>query len=166
MLEVDRHGAVPEFRGDFFQGVAGVVAGVDTTPGSSLEHVSLTLSYYRGSSATGTALSGAPTVAGTYTALASFAGSADYAPASLSAVFTINPAMPTVAVSDAGGTYNGQPFPATATVAGVVTGVDNTPAASLEGTSPTFTYYLLNADGSKTLLSSSPSGANFRATSG
>ena len=39
-------------------------------------------------------------------------------------------------VTDAGGTYNGMPFPATATVA-----VDNTPAASLEGVSPTLTYY-------------------------
>ena len=41
--------------------------------------------------------------------------------------------MPTVTVTDAGGTYTGNPFPATALVNG---------QASLEGVSPTLAYYV------------------------
>ena len=59
----------------------------------------------------------------------------------LGAPVTVTRAVPTVTVSDAGGTFNGSPFPATAEVAGVVNGVDTTLAASLEGVSPTLTYY-------------------------
>jgi hypothetical protein len=44
-------------------------------------------------------------------------------------------------VSDAGGAYNGRAFAARATVAGVIAGVDNTPAATLEGVAPTLSYY-------------------------
>ncbi len=57
--------------------------------GSSLEGVGLTVTYYAGSTATGTPLGGAPSAAGTYTVLASFAGSADYSSASQSTTFTI-----------------------------------------------------------------------------
>jgi Bacterial Ig-like domain (group 3) len=121
--------------------MAGVVAGVDNSPAPSLEGVTPGLTYYAGPTASGTPLAGAPTLAGTYTVVASFAGSSDYASASAQATFTIAQATPTVSVSDAGGTYNGAPFPATATVAGVVAGVDNTPAPSLEGVSPGLTYY-------------------------
>ncbi len=122
--------------------VAGVVSGVDNTPASSLETISPTLTYYAGSSATGPTLAGAPIVAGTYTVVASFSGSTDYTSASSSPVtFTITQATPTVTVNDAGGTYNGSAFPATSLVAGVVSGVDNTPASSLETVSPTLTYY-------------------------
>lgn len=67
---------------------------------------------------------------------------------------TVSPATPTVSVSDAGGTSNGMAFPATATVAGV----DNTPAASLEGVSPTLTYYA-GSTASGTPLSGAPSAA-------
>jgi hypothetical protein len=59
----------------------------------------------------------------------------------------VNKATPTVSVSDAGGVYHGSPFAATATMAGVVAGVDTTPAASLEGVTPTLDYKLLNPDG-------------------
>ena len=105
---------------------------------ANLEGVSPTLAYYSGSTATGTPLGGAPSVVGTYTEVASFAGSADYASANSSPVtFSITQATPTVTVSDSGGKFTGSTFPATATVAGV----DNTPAASLEGVSPTLTYY-------------------------
>ena len=45
---------------------------------------------------------------------------------------------PTVNVTDAGGTYNGTPFPATATL----TTPGNTPVASLGGISPTLAYYV------------------------
>ena len=48
---------------------------------------------------------------------------------------------PRVTVADAGGTFNGGAFPATALVSGVVLGLDTTSAPSLEGVSPTFTYY-------------------------
>ena len=55
--------------------------------------------------ATGTPLSGAPSLAGTYTVVANFAGSTDYtSAASTPATFTISQATPTVTVSDAGGT--------------------------------------------------------------
>ncbi len=50
-------------------------------------------------------------------------------------------ATPTLSVTDASGTYNGSAFTATDAVAGVVSGVDNTPAASLEGVTPSLTYY-------------------------
>jgi hypothetical protein len=71
---------------------------------------------------------------GTYTVIAGFAGSQDYAGASNSTTFTIGQAMPTVTVTDAGGTYNGIPFTATATATGVG-------GASVSG-SFVFTYYV------------------------
>jgi hypothetical protein len=114
------------------------VAGTNHVAGTSLEGVTPTLSYFSGTSATGTVLPGAPTAAGTYTVLASFVGSADYRSASATATYTIGQATPTVTVSDAGGGYNNAtPFPATETVAGV----NHTAAASLEGVTPTLTYY-------------------------
>ena len=68
--------------------------------------------------------------------IASFAGSADYAAANRTTTFTIGKATPTVQVNDSGGIYNGGEFAATTTVAGV-TG----PGNSLEGVSPSVTYY-------------------------
>ena len=44
-----------------------------------LESVAPTFVYYAGSTATGTPLAAAPIIVGTYTAVANFAGSADYA---------------------------------------------------------------------------------------
>jgi large repetitive protein len=102
-------------------------------------------------------LSGAPSGAGTYTVVAAFAGSADYTAVSATTILTIAKATPKIAVSETGDTYNGQPFPAKATVAGVVAGFNSTPAASLEGVSQTFTYYVLNADGTQTFLTGAPS---------
>src|SRR5262249_34287894 len=110
---------------------------------ATLEGVGLTLDYVRLNS-DGTAtdlLNQAPSAAGGYQVTAFFPGSADYASASSSATFTIQQAAPTVQVTDAGGTYSGQPFPATTTVAGVVAGVDTTPAGSLEGVAPALAYY-------------------------
>jgi hypothetical protein len=122
------------------------VAGVNGVPASSLEGVGLTLAYFVGN----TLLPGAPSSAGKYTVVASFAGSADYTAASASTSFTIGVATPTVSVSDVGGTYNGQAFAATATV----TGLDDIPASSLEGVSPTVVYYAGNI-----ALPGAPSGA-------
>jgi hypothetical protein len=135
------------------------VAGVGGRMSTSLEGVTPILTYYAGSTATGTPLSGAPSAAGTYTVVASFNGSADYGAASARITFTITKASAVLRVTDRGGTYNSQPFAATATVAGVVPFVDNTPAASLEGVRPTLTYYLLNSDGTRTRLAGAPSGA-------
>ena len=50
-------------------------------------------------------------------------------------------AMPILKVADAGGRFDGSPFPASATIAGVVAGVDSTPASSLDNITPTLTYY-------------------------
>jgi hypothetical protein len=113
--------------------VAGVVFGVDNTPGPSLEGISPALTYYSGATSSGTPLSGAPMNTGTYTVVAAFAGSEDYMQASTSAAFTISQATPVVTVSDAGGTYNGSPFTATARA----TGVDG---AAINGT-VTLKYY-------------------------
>jgi hypothetical protein len=121
--------------------VVGVVTGVDDTPSSTLEGYPVTVMYYVGTSASGAGSSVAPTLAGTYTVVASFGGSADYMPASASTTFVIGQAAPTVTISDAGGTYNALPYPATATVAGVVMGVDDTPASSLEDVPVTVLYY-------------------------
>ena len=115
----------------------------DTVNGSaSLEGVTPGLTYYSGTSATGTALSGAPTTVGTYTVLASFAGSTDYTTGSTSTSFTIGQTAATVSVTDNSGAYNGSAFVATDTVNG---------SASLEGVPPTLTYYDGSAvDGSGT----------------
>ena len=50
-------------------------------------------------------------------------------------------ATPILKVADAGGRFDGSPFPASATIAGVVAGVDSTPASSLDSVTPTLTYY-------------------------
>jgi hypothetical protein len=78
-------------------------------------------SYYVGSTASGTASSTAPTNAGTYTVVAPFTSAdANYADAQSAAVtFTIGKATPNVTTGDAGGTYNGNSFPASATATGV-----------------------------------------------
>jgi large repetitive protein len=67
---------------------------------------------------------------------ATFAGSADYTAGHAATTFKISSAMPTVMVHDKGGTFNGQSYPATATLswAGKVYG-------NLEGVSLTLTYY-------------------------
>jgi hypothetical protein len=68
---------------------------------------------------------------------------------------TVLQATPTVSVSDAGGTYNGNAFAATASVAGVVAGADSTPASTLEGVGLTLDYVQLNSNGTTTDLGSS-----------
>ena len=137
--------------------IAGVVSGVDNTAGSSLEGVPVTLSYYSGSTATGT-LSGPPTGAGTYTTVASFAGSQDYVGFSKSVIFVITQDQPVITLTDNGGPYNSTSYPATAMIAGVVSGVDDTPGSSLEGVPLTLAYYAGNT-ASGTPLSGPPSAA-------
>ncbi len=119
----------------------GTVTGLNGVAGPTLEGVGLTYAYYAGTNTGGTPLPGAPALAGTYTVVASFAGSQDYIPGSAQTTFTISQATPVLTVSDLGGTYSGNPHSATATVAGVVPGVDNTPGSTLEGTGLTVTYF-------------------------
>ena len=129
------------FNGLAFAG-ASLVSGINAVAASMLEGVNPTLTYYAGSSASGTGSATAPTSAGTFTVVASFPGSADYTAAQSSPLtFTINKATPTLTLSDAGGIFNGSAFAAASLVSGVVSGVDPTPAGSLEGVSPSFTYY-------------------------
>ncbi len=122
--------------------------------GTSLESVTPSLSYYSGTSVSGTALSGAPSNAGTYTVLASFAGSLNYTSSAASTSFTINKATPSVNVIDASGTANGSGFRAIDSVAGV--GSHSIATASLEGVTPSLTYF---AGTSGTALGSAPSTA-------
>jgi hypothetical protein len=216
------------FNGSPFP-AAVTIAGVSGTPGSSLEGVSPSLTYYSGTYSNPTQLAGltplpgATVHAGAYTVLASFPATADYAaatglanvtiaqatpqvtwspPASivygtklgtvqldalanvpgtftytpatgaildagagqtLSVTFTptdatdyttatgattitVTQATPILKVADAGGRFDGSPFPASVTIAGVVAGVDAAPASSLDNVTPTLTYY----DGSGT----------------
>jgi hypothetical protein len=121
--------------------IAGVVSGVDTSPSDSLQNVDLSMTYYAGSDPNGQVLSGPPTAAGTYTVVASFAGSLDYVSVSDSKIFVITQLDANLSLGDAGGTYNGHAFPATATVAGRVAGVDDTPGDMLEGQQLALTYY-------------------------
>ena len=94
------------------------------------------MTYYAGSSTSGTPSSSAPVSVGTYTVLASFPGSTDYTAASATTTFTIGKDAPTVQVSDGGGIYNGAAYTATATIAGV-----GGWGTSLEGASLYMTYY-------------------------
>jgi hypothetical protein len=140
-----------DYNGSPFPAAA-TVAGVDGGAGATLEGVSLSFQYLRVNTDGSTTDLGAqpPAGAGSYRVTASFAGSADYLTASASTSFIISRAVPTVNVSDAGGAYNGSPFPAAATV----TGVSGQPGAALEGVGLTLQYVRLNADGTTTDLGS------------
>lgn len=125
------------YNGSPFAGAAYLV-GVTGYGTLNLENVTPTQTYYAGSTATGTPLSGAPTAAGTYTVVSGFAGSADYSSAvSTPTTFTIGKASPTLNLSAAGGVYNAAASNATATV----TGISGPAASNLEGVTPTLTYY-------------------------
>ena len=96
------------------------VTGVDGTAASSLEGVTPTLTYYAGSGTSGTDLgSTAPSAAGTYTVVASFPGSADYAAIqSAPTTFAITPSTATIALTSSPSTaVYGQPITFVATVA-------------------------------------------------
>ncbi len=77
-----------------------------------LEGVSPTLTYYAGSTATGTPLSGAPVNVGTYTVVASFTGSTDYSSAQSSpATFTITAVPLTITANNQTKTYGARSPP-------------------------------------------------------
>ena len=98
------------YNGSAFSATA-TVAGINGSASSTLEGVSPTLLYYTGSSATGTGSATAPTAAGTYTVVASFAGSQSYTAAKSQAVtFTITPAQLTI-TADSKINPKGAPLP-------------------------------------------------------
>ena len=74
---------------------------------------------------------------------------------------SVTRATPTVTVSDTGGTYCAQSFPAAALVAGVISGVDSTPASSLEGFSPTLTYYTGSGTGGNSSSAAPSAGGTY-----
>lgn len=72
------------------------LSALGVSPSGSLEGVSPTFTYYIGSTVNGNGTSNAPSTAGTYTFVGSFAGSTDYAPVMSTAVtFVITPAPAT-----------------------------------------------------------------------
>ena len=128
------------------------VAGVGGSPGSQLQGVTATATYYAGSTPAGTPLSAAPTAAGTYTVVAAFAGSIDYLAATSTPVtFTVSRATPVVTVDEMGGPYTGSSFSAT----GSVTGVSGPGAPELEGVAAVPVYYVGTA-ASGTPLAAAP----------
>src|SRR5438477_351411 len=92
------------------------------------------LTYYPGSDTLGTALAGAPTNAGTYTVLASFAGNNNYNSSSATRTIVISPAASAVHITWSASIYNGSANAASATVSGVLADGDLPPH-------PSFTYY-------------------------
>ena len=79
--------------------------------------------------------SAAPSAVGTYTAVANFAGSTDYAAAGgARAVFTITPATATVTVTSGNATYTGTAYVPATTVTGIQ-GADSNPTV-------TYSYYV------------------------
>jgi hypothetical protein len=139
------------------------VKGVSGSAGSTLEGVGLTLAYYAGPSATGTALSGAPSAAGTYTVVATFVGSTDYTSASATTTFTITPAtlsVLTVAVNSTTRVY-GAPNPTfTVSYTGFVAG----DGPSVLGGQLTFstTAIATSAPGTYTVSASGLTAANYQ----
>jgi hypothetical protein len=101
--------------------IASGIPGLDNTPAASLEDATPTLTYYEGAGTSGAGLGPTPpTAAGTYTVVAAFPGSTDYAPTqSTPAVFTIDRGVAAiaVAVSPSSAVY-GQSITFVATVVG------------------------------------------------
>jgi hypothetical protein len=154
------------------QPATALVNGVDTSPGPSLEGVSLVtatnpLLYYSGTfssvaaaQASGPALPGAPTIFGKYTVVASFPGSADYAAAKNFANFSINKSTPQISIHLPATIVASAQSPPASDFVVAGTGSDSTPATTLEGTGLTLDYSVQNPDGSFTDLQSSSLGAD------
>ena len=133
------NGSTPAGSVEFVDETTGQVLGTATLNGNS--QASITTSALAG---------GLHTVAVFYTPASGSSFQTDTNPGQ---VQVVTAATPTVSVSDAGGTYNGSTFEATATV----TGLDGT-GSSLDGVSPTFTYYAGNS-ASGTPLAGAPTNA-------
>ncbi len=129
-------------------GATGSVTGVG---GTSLG-VPASFTYYLGADTTGTILGGvAPTNAGTYTVVAHFAGSGNYAIAESAAVtITVAKAIPAVTVFWDGWSFDGNVHPAIGSVAGVGNVTLSSPAA-------TYTYYVGSGTGGPSFGGIAPS---------
>ncbi len=100
-------------NGGTYDGATAFPATASVNGGATLESLGLTLDYVNTASKQDLGAT-APVAAGSYVVTASFAGSADYLPATNSTTFTVGKATPAVSVSDNGGTYDGSTaFPAT-----------------------------------------------------
>ncbi len=80
-----------------------------------------------------------------------------YTAATAITTIDVSKAAPIVKVTDAGGRFDGSPFPAVATIAGAVAGVDDAPAFDLENVVPTLTYFDGSGTGGTSLGSVPPS---------
>ena len=102
--------------------VAGVIAGVDSAPGNSLEGIGLSLNYQllddNGNFVEDLG-SVAPTHGGTYLVIATFAGSADYAATTASAVYVISQASVLISVTGYSAVYDGNAHGASGTATGI-----------------------------------------------
>jgi hypothetical protein len=81
---------------------------------------------------------GSAATAGTHTITITGGTAANYTITCVRGTLSVSQATPVVDVYDAGGICNGSAFPATATAVGI----SGVPTASLEGVSPTLTYYV------------------------
>ncbi len=101
------------------------------------------------------ALAPGETVAGSPYAITqgTLAANSNYTIHLTASTLSITPASPTLSVHAPGGVYTGSPIAAHATV----TGVSSTPAASLEGVTPTFTYYVGSGTSGNDLGAAAPS---------
>ncbi|MFI5455458.1 MAG: MBG domain-containing protein, partial [Isosphaerales bacterium] len=128
--------------------VTGVGNAVITTPAATFTY------YAAADTALSSPLASAPSDAGSYQVVASFAGNTDYLPAvSQPVLFSMAHALPALTLSAPNITYNAQPYSAaTATVTGVGNAVITTPAA-------TFTYYAAADTALSSPLASAPSDA-------
>ncbi len=139
------------YNGSSFPATAASATGTGGLNDTNL--ADFTFSYVGTGSTTYAASSTAPTNAGTYIVTATYLGNATHASSSsLATPFTISKAGSITTVTDAGGTHNGSPFPATAASATGSGGLNNTNLADF-----TFSYV---GTGSTTYAASSTAPTN------
>ncbi len=82
-----------------------------------------------------------------------------YTAAAATTNITVAKAAPILEVTAAGGRFDGGPFPAVATIAGAIAGVDNAPASGLENVVPILNYFDGSGTAGMSLGSAPPSAA-------
>ena len=82
----------------------------------------------------------------------------DYTTATANTTIAVTQATPILKVIANGGHFDGAPFSASVTIAGVGSGVDNTPALQLDNITPTLTYYVGSGTSGSSLGPIPPSG--------
>ena len=81
----------------------------------------------------------------------------DYAAITATTTIAVDKATPTLELSDPGGAFNGNPFPASVAITG--SGADISPATSLEGVTPTLAYYVGSGTSGTSLGAAPPTAA-------